>query len=303
MSKQDIFVVVPTIREDKLQNFLKKWIPLFKKHCVRLIVVKDGEIPEYIEIPSDEERKVPEVMGDDYKLVSNFNASIRNAGFYLIAKEHCLNDDDIIITLDDDTEPIGDPIQDHVDALNQKKPISWLSTTIVHDTRDYMRGFPYAVREEAEVVLSHGVWHGVPDRDALSQLVSGERRPVEFYKGPIPKGVFFPFCGMNVAFKAKALPYVYYAPVGDFQGCERFDDIWGGIEFKKDFDAKNWAIVTGYAQVKHDRASDPFKNLSHEYIGLKYNEELWQGATPDAWFKEFAKKKKQWKKIISDNLS
>ena len=277
---KDIAVVLPTIRPETLPIFLKEWQPLFDKHNVEFVVVLDGDIPcilhsnQRVELES--------------KLVSNYCAGVRNLGFLYISKY--LPDIKYIITLDDDETPLGDPIQAHVDALRMRVPISWLSTA-----SDYMRGFPYGVREEAPVMLSHGVWEGNYDWDAPSQLLKGDKK-VDFYKGVMPKGIFFPMCGMNLAFRREALPYIYFAPVGQYKGAERFDDIWMGLEVIKDFAKLNWGIVSGYARVLHTRASNVFTNLEKESIGIKKNEEYWKGEY-DEWYLDFLKKRKEWKKL------
>lgn len=297
-----IAVVVPTIRPESMNYFRKVWADQFEKYNVTLIEVFDGDNPSvYVTLPGGGgfRNGLKNIMGKDADLISNFNSSIRNLGFFVASKM----DFDVIITLDDDTEPYGDTIGDHLRQLEKKVPISWLSTTVVHDNRDYMRGFPYGIREEARVMLSHGVWEGVPDRDAPNQLIVGENAPVEFYRGPIPKGVYFPFCGMNVAFNIEALPFVYYAPVGQFKGAERFDDIWGGVAFKGDFDNQGYAIISGFSSVFHKRASNPFKNLEKECVGIGHNESYWKGkSVADDWFKSFHDKRLRWRKLIQNNL-
>ncbi len=276
MKNKNIAVVLPTIRLETVPAFLEAWQPLFDKHNVEFVLVVDGEVP-YIEHNGRKD------VG--CYLVSNFCAGVRQLGFYYVAK--CLPDVEYIITLDDDETPIGDPIQDHIDQLNRKVPISWISTA-----SDYMRGFPYKVREEAQVFLSHGVWQGNYDWDAPSQLLK-EHNKVEFYKGVIPKGIFAPICGMNLAFRREALPYIYFAPVGQYKGAERFDDIWMGLEVIKDFAKLNWGITTGYAQVLHTRASNVFYNLEKEAVGIRKNEEYWQGIY-DEWYEQFIIKRAEW---------
>src|SRR5690606_16858805 len=120
-----------------------------------LVTVWDGKEPK-VAYPDDDGVdgfwSVKDIMGDYADCIVNFNGGIRNLGFAFVAK---FLDADIILTLDDDVRPIGDTIQDHLDILSKRVPISWMSTA-----SEYMRGFPYKIREEAEVVLSHGVWEG-----------------------------------------------------------------------------------------------------------------------------------------------
>lgn len=297
---KDIAIVLPTCRPETLPVFLEAWQPLFDKHNVEFIVVNDTEDKPFIETEYLSDFKPSELMmrggggaGGNRKgffkesdLISNKCAGVRQLGFLYIAEE--LPDIKYIITLDDDETPIGDPIQDHIDQLNRRVPISWISTGV----DDYFRGFPYQVREEAPVMLSHGVWEGNYDWDAPSQLLKGDKK-VEFYKGVIPKGIFAPICGMNLAFRREALPYIYFAPVGQYKGAERFDDIWMGLEVVKDFAKLGWAITTGYAKVNHLRASNVFANLEKEAIGIKKNEDYWKGEY-DEWYKDFITKREQW---------
>lgn len=287
MAIKNIAVVCGTIRPESMDEFKKAWRHLFDKHDVEFILVVDGN-DQHIE----HNGKRINIKSD---LVSKFSAGCKQLGFLYILQN--LPDVEYIICLDDDVTPIGDPIQDHIDQLNRRVPISWLSTA-----SDYMRGFPYGVRTEALVMLSHGVWEGVYDWDAPSQLLKGDKR-VEFYKGVVPKGIYFPCCGMNLAFRRAALPYIYFAPVGNFKGAERFDDIFMGIMMVKEFARLNYGIVSGYAKVYHQRASNPFMSLEKEAVGIRHNEEFWkdtQNYKGHPWFSEYWNKFNQWKKLCME---
>lgn len=281
-----IACILPTIRPALAQQFIKKWTPLFKKHKSEVIIVKDGENPELIH--NKKTYTLKEIMGKDSDLIYNFHGGVGNLGFAYISKY--LPEIEIIIFLNDDEDPLGDTIQDHIDALNKKFPISWFSTA-----SEYMRGFPYAVRNEAECVFSHGVWKGVADWDAPTQLVKGNKE-VSFYKGPIPKGIYSPISAMNIAFKRKVMPYVYMAPNSFSVG--RADDIFMGINLVRACAKNNWAIASGYAVVKHERASNVFSNLKKEAPFIDLNETYWQGVEDHPYFKEYNLKRKRWEKLI-----
>lgn len=289
--KKTIAVVVPTIRPEGYNAFRERWAEQFKKHNVAEVTVWDGEFPT---VTVDGVRDDREIKGRE--LVANFCAGVRNLGFLYVAQY--MPDVEIVVTLDDDMTPDGDTIGDHVAVLDKHLPSSWFS----HSGDAYMRGFPYGVRTESPVMLSHGVWQKNPDWDAPTQLLNNNAPHSEYYRGAIPKGLFFNFCGMNVAFKREALPYVYYAPVGDFVGAERFDDIWAGVAFKPDFDALGWVVATGYASCIHERASNVFKNLEHEAVGIRYNEEFWKGTADHPWFTNFKNKREQWFNLMTNSL-
>lgn len=230
-------------------------------------------------------------MGKYADCITNHNGGVRNLGFAYVAKY--LPEVETIITLDDDVIPMGDPIQDHLDALECRVPTSWMSTC-----SEYTRGFPYSIREESEVVLSHGVWDGVADWDAPTQLVLGEQREVQFYRGPIPRGVLFPMCIMNVAFKRCMLPYMYQAPASPELNVGRMDDIFCGILAKREIDRRDWAAVTGMSVVFHTRASNVFKNLQKEALGIELNETFWQGDESHPYFAQYRAKLDHWKMFI-----
>ncbi|MCR4290480.1 MAG: hypothetical protein NUV86_09510 [Candidatus Scalindua sp.] len=282
-----IAVVIPTIRPDSYKTFLEAWRPLFNKHDVHLFTVWDGENP--VVNYKDTNYSIPEVMEGYEDVIYNFNSGVRNAGFALAYK---LIKPDMYLTLDDDEIPDGDTIQDHIDILNKRVPVSWITTA-----SEYMRGFPYGIREEAEVVLSHGVWKGVADWDAPTQLVMGNR-PVTFYKGPIPKGIYFPMCIMNLAFKPKVLPYIFQPPQGEKVGIWRFDDMWSGVLVKRYIDENGWAAVSGYSSVIHERMSNVWTNLKHEGTGLKLNETFWQGDESDPFFAIYREKLERWQEFL-----
>ncbi len=295
----NVAVVVPTIRPEKHAEFVETWAELFYKHNVVFLTVWDGEEPT-IDIQHYEAndtfglhtRTILDIMGDSSDLIYNFNDGVRNLGFALLAGSY--PGTDVIITLDDDVLPIGDPIQDHLDALDMFVPVSWFSTA-----SRYMRGFPYGIREEAEVVLSHGVWRGVADYDAPTQLVCGNL-PSDFYCGIIPKGVYFSCCGMNLAFKRKMLPWMYFAPMGEKVGIDRFGDIWCGIVAKRAIDENGWAAVSGYAEVNHLRASNVFTNLKKEARGIGLNETFWKGDESDPYFTLYHDKLVRWQEFIGE---
>jgi reversibly glycosylated polypeptide/UDP-arabinopyranose mutase len=153
-------------------------------------------------------------------------------------------------------------------------------------------------------MVSHGVWSGIPDVDAPTQLTGLPEAPVWAAVYPIPKGIFAPLCGMNIAFRRPVLPFAYWAPAARLKGAERFDDIWMGLYLKRACDQRNWAILSGGASVKHERASDVFKNLQQEARGIEINETLWRDLDrpPEGcrdFFEDYARQRQRWEALIS----
>lgn len=331
-----IVCVVPTIRPESHNAFVKAWTPLFEKYNVTLVTVWDGEDSHITgsgplaHLAHDAPLRYSHLDTKYGDLFCRRTDACRNIGF--VAAAHM--NPDYVLTLDDDCWPwpirepgkAVDPIQAHIDALNRRVPLSWMNTA--HDTDLYLRGVPYGVRDEAPVMLSHGVWMGTPDFDGETQLrleytkegmpnflpyrppvSNGVPYSLPYYVGPIPCGVLFPLCGMNVMVRREALPYLYYAPQGPDAGvtvpclkcggcggvlgiegwatfcpdCKgtgkvpalhRFADIFMGVYLKRKFDELGWGCVTGYSTVLHTRASDARKNYEQEKLGREWMEKM-----------------------------
>ena len=279
----NVAVIVPTCREDQIKKFKLAWKKQLELHEAKLIIVHDGDEPW---IEADHNFTVASLMGEDLSLISSHTSAVRNAGTAYAA----LVGFEVLFTVDDDCKPIGDTIGDHLKALYQRVPISWMPIGT-----QYTRGFPYEIRQEAPVMLSHGVWQGIYDYDAPSQFFRGYP-DMEFYEMTIPKGCYAPISGMNLAFKREAVPYMYFAPRED--GIARHDDIFMGIVAKREFDKRNWAMVTGYATVEHQKMSSVYANLQKESLGLMLNEVFWQGDENHPYFRRYKEKRKRWEKFI-----
>ena len=276
----NIFLVVPTIRN---LSFLGEWKDQFKD-C-SLIVVEDHEtkqidtpISGFKEIYHYSWEDIQKEFGDDEWIFSRKNAGIRSYGFW---KAHQLGAD-VVVTLDDDCYPTGeDFIGQHIKNLESKAPVGWFAT-FPHPAYMYTRGFPYTIRNQQSVVISHGLWSNKMDMDAKTQLSIGEVNIPAYplIRQFVPSGLFFPMSSMNLAFTREAIPLMYFPlmgtdPKGVPWGYDRYDDIWAGVIAKKILDHIGLAVVNGSPFVEHRKASDPLVNLVKEKEGMAVNEDLW----------------------------
>lgn len=300
-----IAVVVPTIRKESWDIFVKAWEPLLKKHRVLLVKVEDNHEWPYVEMIDYREEIARQTFVQFPKVEWLFNKSdtCRNAGFFAASSTN----PDVYMSFDDDVLPNNnDPIQEHLDALGMTVPKYWLSTC--QDI--YPRGVPYDVRKEMEVVLSHGVWANVPDLDAPTQLLHPDMKDIAFNKMNVPLGVLFPFCAMNFAFKPCLLPWIYQAPMSkrlaeyNVSAGDRFGDIWAGVVAKIACDLNQWGVVTGYSTIYHSRASNVFTNLRKESVFLEQNETFaqeWQNPdTTDDYILLYRRMLSAWQKDLEN---
>ncbi len=281
MSKVKIFVVIPTIRDVEM---LKKWKNQIKD-C-HVIICEDHH-EKTVKVPEVGRKtyhyswkEIDEDLGENSWIIPRRVSGIRNYGFLKAFQMKA----DIIITLDDDCYPVKNHnlIQQHLQNLSISVPKKWVNT--YPDSRHlYTRGMPYLNRTEQQVMISHGLWTNVLDFDGATHLqkLQFQAEFAQHFLQIIPHGAYYPMCSMNLAFDAKITPIMYFPLMGEDSlgnkwGYDRFDDIWAGIFSKKIMDHLGYAVINGSPFVKHNKASDPFKNLQKEALGIEANEELWK---------------------------
>ena len=127
------------------------------------------------------------------------------------------------------------------------------------------------------MVLNHGLWSGVPDFDAATQLVSSRvDMATEWSDQTIPRGSYFPMCSMNIAWRTEFTAAMYFLLMGPEYPFDRFGDIWGGVLAKRVADHLGLAVNSGSPGIRHERASNVFANLAKESRGLAVNETFWR---------------------------
>jgi len=276
-----VFIVIPTIRN---LDFLKEWKKQFSD--IEIIVCEDHPKKE-IQIPKVGKKiyhyswkEIDKDLGKNGWIIPRKVSGIRNYGF-LKAFQMGAN---IIITIDDDCYPVKNHnfIEQHLQNLSISVPQRWVNT--YPDSRQlYTRGMRYFNRTEQRVLVSHGLWTNILDFDGATHLQNLEFKAEfsEHFLQIIPHGAYYPMCSMNLAFDAKITPIMYFPLMGEDTkgnkwGYDRFDDIWAGIFSKKILDHLGGSVINGAPFVKHNKASDPFKNLQKEALGIEANEELWK---------------------------
>ncbi len=276
-SPQEVVIVVPTIRENSIKDFLTAWDREFQG--ATLVIVEDN--PERtFDIGGRNVRHychqdIERDLGKDAWIIPRKTDCVRSYGYFKAWQSK----PDMMVTLDDDCYPDDghtDFLRTHWARLNEPgRSEAWVSTL----EGILPRGVPYFNRERDEkrpCVLNHGLWNNVPDFDAPTQLLH-ERNPRSFTwrDKTIPFGSYFPMCGMNVALRPEAVPAFYFLLMGRGYDFDRFGDIWAGVIIKKIADHLGYCVNSGRPAIKHLRASNVWANLRKEAPGLEVNETLW----------------------------
>ncbi|HKJ59808.1 MAG TPA: alpha-1 4-glucan-protein synthase, partial [Halobacteriales archaeon] len=160
------------------------------------------------------------------------------------------------VFLDDDTRPHPDFdfFGRHLENLNYDGDVETVASderwvNVLHHNAGanglYPRGYPYSAMGETvrtgraradDVVVSQGLWTGVPDLDAARILADGDldgqgntRLSRDDYDGTFATAAenYLTVCSMNLAFRREVVPAFYQLPMDDNPwGVGRFDDIW-----------------------------------------------------------------------------
>ena len=278
-----VFCVVPTNRPESLRRFLAEWEG--KGGWDHLVVVEDvpalskdrteAVFDNWTECPVSHysHTEIRRELGDDAWIVSKQDSACRCFGFYAAWKAGA----DYVLTLDDDCYPDHIPIvRQHLDRMSLE--YRWVTSC----PGLHVRGLPYRTMSGHQLppaAVNVGLWSGVPDLDAKTQLTSWSGRS-DFTPPPgshsILPGQYVPVSGMNLMVARRALPLFYFPLMGEGQPYRRFDDIWAGVIAKKVMDHLGMRLTVGEPFVRHERASDSKVNLEKEAPGMLANEHFWR---------------------------
>uniref|UniRef100_A0A7I4EKE1 UDP-arabinopyranose mutase n=2 Tax=Physcomitrium patens TaxID=3218 RepID=A0A7I4EKE1_PHYPA len=278
--KDELDIVIPTIRD---LAFLEQWRPYLSPY--HLIIVQDGDPTKKIHVPEGYDYElynrndINRILGPKASCISFKDSACRCFGFMMSKKKY-------IFTIDDDCWVAKDPSGHEINALEQHitnllSPSTPLFFNTLYDPyragADFVRGYPFSMREGVATAISHGLWLNVPDYDAPTQLVKPAEKNTRFVDAvmTIPKGTLFPMCGMNLAFDREMIgAAMYFGLMGDGQPIGRYDDMWAGWCCKVICDHLGFGVKTGLPYIHHSKASNPFVNLKKEYKGIFWQEEI-----------------------------
>ncbi len=213
---------------------------------------------------------------------------------------------DIVIELDDDVFPVDnhDLINMHIENLSEtnaeyvESESGWYNTldalSLVKETSHlYPRGHPYTKETriddyqysetKSKSVVNMGHWIGNLDFDAPTLLYNGgldgryivEGMDLAKERVIVAPGVLFAVCSMNTSFVPEVIPGFYQLYM-NYNGIDRFDDIWSGLFVKKCADTLGDSISIGKPLGYHNkRPRSVFKDLRSELEGIVMNEHLW----------------------------
>jgi len=271
-------LVVPSIREAQVVEFLTAWHKELASQSIKVYLVEDSAEPSFqLNIPSDIDfrhltwRDAPKGMLDCITVKS---PGCRQIGFWAAYQDGC----DPIITLDDDVRPHASAglFAKFKDILLNGIPV-WVDPLINYRSR----GYPIENIGRTDTVFHVGCFLGIPDVDGETQLAHAEdfvtNLPAYIPRPTIlPAGQLIPVNGGICGWRRALTPYIHYTIWYPELKYRRFDDIWMGIILKRLLDLSGLNMSYGPPYAEHIRASEASQNAEYEKAGKVWNESFWQ---------------------------
>lgn len=150
--------------------------PFFQPY--HLIIIQDGDparkitVPEGFDYELYTRNDIERILGDKAWAISFKDSACRCFGFMVSKKKY-------IFTIDDDCFVANDPSGKPINVLEQHiKNLLSPSTPFFFNTlydpyregADFVRGYPFSLREGVDTAISHGLWLNIPDYDAPTQV-------------------------------------------------------------------------------------------------------------------------------------
>jgi reversibly glycosylated polypeptide / UDP-arabinopyranose mutase len=147
-------------------------------------VIQDGDPNRVVEVPEGFDYElynrtdIERILGDKAWCISFKDSACRCFGYMISKKKY-------VYTIDDDCFVAKNPSGQDINALEQHiKNLLSPSTPDFFNTlydpyvegSDFVRGYPFSMREGRPTAVSHGLWLNIPDYDAPTQMVKPRER-------------------------------------------------------------------------------------------------------------------------------
>lgn len=281
----EVDIVIGALKSD-LTPFMNAWRPIFSRF--HLIIVKDPNLKDDLKIPEGfnaniySKADIDKVAGSALTSQLFSGYSCRYFGYLVSKKKY-------IISIDDDCIPAKDDKGFQVDAVaqhlfNLATPATPLFFNTLYDPfrtgADFVRGYPFSMREGVTCVLSCGLWLNLADLDAPTQALKPEQRNSRYVDAvlTVPAKAMMPLSGINIGFNRELLgpalfPGLRLAGEGKVR-WETMEDVFCGMCAKVICDHLKIGVKTGLPYVWREERGDAVQSLKKEWEGVKLMEEV-----------------------------
>ncbi|KAK9997911.1 hypothetical protein SO802_017514 [Lithocarpus litseifolius] len=280
----EVDIVIGALHSD-LTTFMNEWRPVFSRF--HLIIVKDPDLSGEIQIPegfnvdvytrSDIER----VVGSSTSVLFS-GYSCRYFGYLMSQKKYVISIDDDCIPAKDNEGSLVDIVAQHITNLTTPATPFFFNTLYdpYRKGADFVRGYPFSLREGVTCALSSGLWLNLADYDAPTQALKPELRNSRYVDAvlTVPVRAMLPLSGINIAFDRELvgpalIPALKLAGEGKFR-WETMEDIWSGMCVKVVSDHMGLGVKSGLPYVWRNERGNAIESLKKEWEGVKMMEEV-----------------------------
>lgn len=277
----DVDIVIGALQSD-LTSFMNAWKPVFSRY--HLIIVKDPDLKGDLKVPEGFDVNIYTKADIDKKVAGSALSSQLFSGYacryfgYLVSKKK------YVISIDDDCVPAKDDKGFEVDAVaqhlfNLATPATPFFFNTLYDPfrkgADFVRGYPFSMREGVTCALSCGLWLNLADLDAPTQALKPESRNTRYVDAvlTVPAKTMMPLSGVNIGFNRELLgpalfPGLKLAGEGKFR-WETMEDVFCGMCVKVVSDHLKLGVKTGLPYVWREERGDAIQSLKKEWEGVK----------------------------------
>eukprot|EP01018_Ginkgo_biloba_P006810 Gb_38716 [translate_table: standard] len=288
INAEEVDIVISVVHPDL--SFLEEWRPIFLPY--HLIIVQDPELEEIVEVPSGFNYSVYTKQDMERILGAGVLSSLALRGHgcrsfgYLVSKKR------YIFSLDDDCLPAKDSSGNLINALEQhianlKSPATPFFFNTLYDPyrkgSDFVRGYPFSLRQGVPCAVSCGLWMNLPDYDAPTQILKPEERNTRYVDAimTVPTGSLLPMSGINIAFNREIIGPAMFSGLcrsgssnPQLSRYDTLEDIFCGLCCKIICDHLGYGVKTGLPYVWRKEVGDPMVSLRREFKGVQWLEEI-----------------------------
>ncbi|KAJ9186091.1 hypothetical protein P3X46_005632 [Hevea brasiliensis] len=280
----DVDIIIGALRSD-LTSFMNEWRSIFSRF--HLIIVKDPDLNEELKIPEGFNVDVYAKSHMDHVVGSSTSVlfsgySCRYFGFLISRKKYIVSIDDDCVPAKDEKGFLVDAVDQHI--MNLTTPATPFFFNTLYDPyregADFVRGYPFSLRNGVMCALSCGLWLNLADFDAPTQALKPGQRNSRYVDAvmTVPARAMMPISGINIAFDREVigptlLPALRLAGEGKLR-WETMEDIWSGMCVKIVCDHLGMGVKSGLPYVWRRDRGNAIESLKKEWEGVKLMEEV-----------------------------
>ncbi|OWM86118.1 probable UDP-arabinopyranose mutase 5 isoform X1 [Punica granatum] len=279
----EVDIVIGALRSD-LTSFLNGWRSVFSQF--HLIIVKDPDLKEELKIPDGfnltvyTKTDIDQIVGSTALSFSGY--SCRYFGFLVSKRKYIISIDDDCFPAKDNKGIFVDAMAQHIENLTTPATPFFFNTLYdpYREGADFVRGYPFSLRNGVDCALSCGLWLNLADLDAPTQALKPGLRNNHYVDAvlTVPRTTLMPVSGINIAFDREALgpalfPALKLAGEGKVR-WETMEDIWCGMCVKVVCDHLGLGVKSGIPYVWRKDRGNAVESLKKEWEGVKLMEEI-----------------------------